>query len=109
MRQDRFVRVALSLIVLLLGVIALRPIADPKPVHAQPSASDLYIEPGVFPLRAPDGSKELFGKVVVDLSTGRIWGFPTGSKAPYPIVVTESAPPTSKPFLLGTFDLTGMK
>jgi hypothetical protein len=48
------------------------------------------------------------GKVVVDLRNGNVWGFPTTADQPYPVDVTSQQPPTSKPFLLGKFDLGAM-
>jgi hypothetical protein len=36
-----------------------------------------YIEPGIVMLRAPDGSKQVYGRMVVDLGNGKISGFPT--------------------------------
>ena len=108
--RNHFQSVCLAVIALFLGVLALRPLATPAPVQAQAAASELYIEPGVHPLRAPDGSREHMGKVVVDLRTGNVWGFPTATnKVPYPIVFADTQPPTSKPFLLGRFDLGAMK
>jgi hypothetical protein len=108
MWPDKYFKVVLSLIALFLGVIALRPLLNPQPAFADLSASDLYIEPGVYSLRAPDGSKELLGKVVVDVRTGKIWAYPTLSRAPYPIDPTHSQPPVSTPYLLGKFDLAAM-
>jgi hypothetical protein len=79
------------------------------PAFAQSSSEDpIYIEPGVRMLRAPDGSRQVLGKVVVDLRTGNVWGFPTTTDQPYPVDVTSQQPPTSKPFLLGKFDFSGM-
>lgn len=109
MKPDNFVKIALSLIAVFLGLIALRPFFDPPASHAQASCSDFYIEPGVHSLRAPDGSRELPGKVVVDLRTGVIWGFPTGVNAPYPIVNTQTKPPVSRPFELATFDFSPIR
>ena len=109
MKLDTFTKTALTAIALFLGAIALRPLLGPPASHAQGNGSDLYIEPGVQTLRAPDGSRESLGKVVVDLRTGNIWGFPTGTGSPYPIVNTQSEPPTSRPFLLGRFDFAAMK
>jgi hypothetical protein len=108
MQLDRYLKIVLSLIAVFLGMIAFRPFFDPPCAFAGLSASDLYIEPGVHKLRAPDGSKELLGKVVVDLRTGKIWGFPTYNNAPYPISVTNSQPPVSTPYQLATFDLASM-
>ncbi len=109
MKLDTFTKTALAAIALFLGVIALRPVLDPPVSLAQGNGSDFYIEPGSHALRAPDGSRNVMGKVVVDLRTGSIWGFPTGTSAPYPMVSSETEPPTSRPFLLGRFDLAAMK
>ena len=109
MKPDNFVKIALSLIAVFLGLIALRPFFDPPASHAQASDSDFYIEPGVHSLRAPDGSREQLGKVVVDLRNGNVWGFPTGVNAPYPIVTTQTSPQVSRPFLLARFELSAMK
>ncbi len=108
MRMDTYTKVVLTWITLFLGAIAIRPIVSPAPAFASLSPADLYIEPGVQSLRAPDGSKDVFGKVVVDLRTGAIWGFPTGTKSPYPIVPTQSQPPVSRPFLLGHFEFSAL-
>jgi hypothetical protein len=92
-----------------LVIIALRPYIAPPAVAAQSEAHDLYIEPGVSMLRAPDGSQQVLGKVVVDLRNGNIWGFPTFSQNPYPVpAATRMPPPTSHPFLLGKFALADM-
>jgi hypothetical protein len=109
MKLDTFTKTALAAIAVFLGVIALRPFLDPPASLAQGNGSDLYIEPGVHSLRAPDGSRNVMGKVVVDLRVGNIWGFPTGTNAPYPIVSSETEPPVSRPFLLGRFDLAAIK
>jgi hypothetical protein len=44
--------------------------------------------------------------MVVDMRSGKIWGFPTTTQDPYPVNQMSSAPPTSHhPFLLGTLAL----
>ncbi len=79
------------------------------PAFAQSGSDEsLYIEPGVRMLRAPDGSRQVLGKVVVDLRTGNVWGFPTTVDQPYPVDISTQQPPTSKPFMLGRFDFGGM-
>jgi hypothetical protein len=108
MRIDNYTRVVLTAIALLLAVIAFRPIANPTSAAAQSIGQDLYVEPGVYMLRAPDGMKQQLGKVMVDLHTGNIWGFPTSSDTPYPVKVSGSAPPVSEPFRLGRYDLDAM-
>jgi hypothetical protein len=77
MRMDWFVKTLLSIIALSLATIAIRPVLDPPAVAAQGAEGyPFYIEPGTFMLRAPDGSQQVYGKVVVDLRNGKVWGFP---------------------------------
>jgi hypothetical protein len=93
----------LSIAVLLL-ILALRPLATPQPVRAQGSdAYPFYLEPGTYMLRATDGSSQVYGKVVVDLRNGKIWGFPTLGPQPFPINMIDSKPQTTHPFPLGRF------
>ena len=96
----------LLLIVILLLEIAIRPYVVPQTAEAQSThPGPFYIEPGTAMLRAPDGSRQVLGKVVVDLRNGKVWGFPTLSPDPYPTNAVDSKPPTSHPFLLGRFAL----
>ena len=82
----------------------------PPVIEAQSGdASSIYIEPGTSMLRAPDGSRQVLGKVMIDLRTGNVWGFPTLSPDPYPSAATGSTPPTSHPFLLGKFALADVE
>jgi hypothetical protein len=46
------------------------------------------------------------GKVVVDLVTGKVWGFPTLSDNPYPVDTVHTILPVSHPIYLGRFDLS---
>lgn len=104
MKMDWFVKTMLSVIAIFLGTIALRPVLLPPAVSAQGSGGyPFYIEPGVVMLRAPDGSRQVYGRMVTDLRTGKVWGFPTLTQDPYPIDQMNSAPPTSRPFRLGKF------
>jgi hypothetical protein len=109
MRIDTYTKAVLTAIAALLAVIAFRLVTTPVPAAAQPVAAEYYIEPGVYMLRSPDVMRQQLGKVVVDLHSGNIWGFPTGSDAPYPIAATGNTPPVSKPYLLGHFDLDAMR
>ncbi len=102
---DWYLRVVLTAIAVSLAAIAFHPLISPAPIRADTSSPDFYIEPGVFPLRAADGSRSQLGKVVVDLRTGKIWGFPTGTDAPYPTSLGTTGIVVSKPFVLGKFDL----
>jgi hypothetical protein len=106
MKQNTLTNILLGLIAIALVAIAIRPYLSPTPAHAQStSAHAFYIEPGVQMLRAPDGSGQVYGKVFVDLRTGKVWGFPTGTLDPYPSNPMDSKPSTSRPFALGRFAL----
>jgi hypothetical protein len=39
--------------------------------------------------------------VIVDMRTGKVWGFPTFSSEAYPVNGTDSKPRISHPFVLG--------
>ena len=97
--------ILLAVIALLLFAIVIRPIKSPEPVQAQASSSSLFIEPGVHMLRAPDNRRQVLGKVVVDLRSGRIWGFPTNGPQPYPMNTVTSRIEVSRPFEIGRFAL----
>jgi hypothetical protein len=104
MRKDGVTNFLLLLIAVALIAITVRPYIDPVPAEAQTtSVHPFYIEPGVQMLRAPDGSGQVYGKVVVDLRNGKIWGFPTGSLNSYPSYPTDNKPAVSRPFALGRF------
>jgi len=107
MKADRQVKALLSVIAFFLGVIALRPYLSPTPAHADSSGS-VFIEPGVAMLRAPDGTKQVLGKVVVDLRNGNVWGFPTLQQDPYPSSLTSGKAQTSHAMLLGKYALGDM-
>lgn len=110
MRSDRSVKCLLLVIALLLGVIALRPYVAPPAVSAQSAEpSPFFIEPGVTMLRAPDASRQVLGKVMIDMRNGNVWGFPTLAHEPYPVSGPSSNTPTSHPFLLGKFALSDME
>jgi hypothetical protein len=105
MRRDVCTNFLLFVIAIALVAIALRPYVDPAPALAQSTSRSFYIEPGVQMLRYPDGTGQVYGKVVVDLRNGKVWGFPTGTTDPYPSNPIDSKPPTSRPFPLGKFAL----
>jgi len=93
----------LLIIAIALLAIALRPYIAPAPVRADATPFPFYIEPGTQMLRAPDGSKQVYGRVVIDMRTGKVWGFPTYTADVYPVNTTDTKPATSKPFVLGKF------
>lgn len=103
-RKDGMTNSLLLVIAVALVAIAARPYVSPTPVAAEQTPSHaFYIEPGVQMLRYPDGTGQVYGKVVVDLRSGKIWGFPTGTADPYPSYPLDSKPTVSKPFALGRF------
>jgi hypothetical protein len=105
MRREDLTIALLLIIAVALVAIAVQPIFAPHRAEAQSNTPyPFYIEPGSEMLRAPDGSKQVYGKVVVDLSTGKIWGFPTNATQDYPMPgIMKNNPPTSHPFELGKF------
>jgi hypothetical protein len=104
MRRENLTLALLFVIAIALVAIAVRPILAPRAAEAQSgSIYPFYIEPGSELLRAPDGSKQVYGKVVVDMRTGKIWGFPTLAPQSYPANQLQSKAPTSRPFELGRF------
>jgi hypothetical protein len=93
----------LLIIAIALTVIAARPYIDPHPARAQSTSPAFFIEPGAQMLRIPNGAGQVYGRVVIDLRTGKAWGFPTGSLDAYPSTPMDNKPITSHPFLLGRF------
>jgi hypothetical protein len=108
-KSDPVIKIALIVIAVSLAVLAFRPLLIPTPVRAESPELDsykLFVEPGTTTVKAPDGSSQFLGKVMIDMRNGNIWGFPTFSSVPYPIDSTKSTPPVSHPIYLGRFDLT---
>jgi hypothetical protein len=104
MPLDRFTKTVLVTIAVMLGILVFRPVIQPPPVRAQTSeAYPFFIEPGVTTIRKPDGTAQMYGKMVVDMRNGDIWGFPTLTQAPYPVDVAQTKPPSSHPIYLGKF------
>ena len=105
MDSNRTQNLLLSVIAVALCVIAVRPYVSPSPVQAQMVNTDpVYVEPGVTLLRIPGGG-QILGKVVTNLRTGNIYGFPTNSGDPYPTSPIDSKIQTSHGFLVGHFTL----
>ena len=110
MKPDTVTKSLLAVIAVLLAIIAARPLVSPAPARAAVDDSTaIYIEPGTTNLRSPDGSRNVIGKVVVDLNNGNVWGFPTLTTAPYPLDATKPTPPVSHPFYLGRYDFAAMR
>jgi hypothetical protein len=109
MKHDSVSKLLLSVIAIALIAIAIRPFWTPAPAQAQSGAAyPVYIEPGVQMLKTSDGKKQVYGRVVVDLRTGKIWGFPTIATDPYPFDALNSKPQISRPFELGRFAFEDM-
>lgn len=106
MKADLFMRTLLLLLTIFLGLIALEPLATSQKVQAESEMSHrFYIEPGTTLLTSPDGRQNVIGKVVVDLTNGNVWGFPTNWPKPYPTTTVAGKPPVVVPIYLGRFDL----
>ena len=107
--MDLYTKSILTVIAVLLAILALGPFVRPAAVQAQDERADFYIEPGFTMLKKPDGSAQVHGKMVVDLRTGDIWGFPTVVPGPYPSDATKTTPPVSKPMYMGKFEFSAMR
>lgn len=104
MKNISLTNILLSIIAIALAAIAIRPYIAPSAVKAQSaSVYPLYFEPGTQMLRAPDGSKQVYGRVVVDMRNGKVWGFPTYTPDTYPTNPVDPKPQISHPFYLGKF------
>ena len=107
MKLDWFVKLMLLMIVLFLAALVFGTVVQPGPVLAQAAeARSFYVESGYTMLRKPDGSGQMYGKMMIDMRTGDIWGFPTLVEGPYPVDVAKSEPPKSHPMYLGKFVLS---
>src|SRR5262249_46072378 len=106
MRTDAITKLLLAIIAVSLAVIAAHPFISPAPARAAEvdGPANLWIEPGTTNLRNPEGSRNVIGKVVVDLNTGSVWGFPTLTNAPYPVDTTRTAPQVAHPIYFGKYD-----
>lgn len=104
MALDRLSKTFLLLIAVFLGILVFRPMFQPAPVRAQAEeAYPFYVEPGYTTIRKPDGTAQMYGKVIIDMRNGDIWGFPTLTTSPYPIDSAQTKPPKSSPMYLGKF------
>lgn len=103
MLATRLMRALFAFIAVLLVMILMRPTLQPPVVHAQQEVYPFYVEPGFTTIRKPDGSLQTYGKVVIDMRNGDIWGFPTVAQQSYPVDTTKAAPRKSYPVYLGQF------
>jgi len=110
LKKDVVTTGLLCIIAVSLVAIAVRPNLEVRPVQAQSATEySLFIEPGTQLLRSPDGSQQVYGRVVIDLRTGTVWGFPTMTQDPYPFDPMKGKPVTSHPFVLGKFAFEDME
>ena len=87
MRGPSTTNLLLGLIALLLTALLFQPLWKLPAVSADSVQEyPLSFEPGVYMLRAPDGSRQVFGRVAIDRRTGTVWGFPTTTQDPYPVI-----------------------
>ena len=110
MKLNSYDRIVFTAATVFLGLLAVRPLFSAEPVRAQGHTASLYIEPGVHVINPPDNSTRVLGKIVIDLDTGDVWGFPTYADAPYPVNVEpgKTKYPTSTPIFLGRYDFSAM-
>ena len=102
MKFDWIMKLLLVAIVVLLAIVAFRPVAQPPAVFAQGGSPYPYwIEQGTVSLRKPDGTTT-WGKVVVDMRNGDVWGFPMKAQnTPYPVYGPGDTSKVSHPMYLG--------
>jgi hypothetical protein len=105
MRRETLHTALLLIIAVALIAIAVEPVFAPRPADAQSGAPyPLYIEPGSEMLRTPEGTTQVYGKVMIDMRTGKIWGFPTNAPQSYPVAnIQNNKASVSRPFELGKF------
>jgi hypothetical protein len=102
MTREMYTNIMLTLVAGLLLVLALRPATS---AQAQEAHGNWYVEPRSVLLPSEDSATKVSGKVMINLRTGDIWGFPTNSVLPYPVDPLGKTPPVVKPVYLGRFDL----
>jgi hypothetical protein len=104
MKANTLTNSLLAIIAAALVIVAARPYLVPHPVSAQLSQPyPFYFEPGTQMLRVPDGTKQLYGRVVIDMRNGKVWGFPTYTVDTYPVNPVDNKPQISHPLYLGRF------
>jgi hypothetical protein len=85
---------------------AARTLIVPRPVEGPiPARLPLLCRAWNPHAPAPDGSRQVYGRMMIDMRTGKIWGFPTNTQDPYPVNPVDTKPQTSHPFYLGKFAL----
>ncbi|HXY10503.1 MAG TPA: hypothetical protein VEI52_21880 [Terriglobales bacterium] len=111
-KADYITKLLLALIATFLGTLIVRPVLQPNQVRAE--SAEIYpffVEPGYTTIRKPDGSTQVYGKVMIDMRTGDAWGFPTLVQAPYRVSpnAANTKGAKSEPIYLGQFVLEAAK
>jgi len=112
MKADCVTKLFLAIIATLLGTLTVRPVFHPDLVRAESAeVHPFFVEPGYTTIRKPDGSAQVYGKIMIDMRTGDVWGFPTLVQAPYPASpnAANTKGARSQPIYLGQFVLDAAK
>jgi hypothetical protein len=112
MKPDNITKLLLAVIATFLGGLVVRPLVHPDRVRAESAeARPFFVEPGYTTIRKPDGSAQVYGKIMIDMRTGDVWGFPTLVPAPYPVSANaaNAKGAKSEPIYLGQFALEQAK
>ena len=112
MKADYITKLLLAIIATFLGTLVVRPVLHPDPVRAESGESyPFFVEPGYSTIRKPDGSEQVYGKVMIDMRTGDVWGLPTLVAGPYPVSpnAANTKGAKSEPIYLGQFALEAAK
>jgi hypothetical protein len=112
MKADCITKLLLAIIAGLLGTLTVRPVFHLDRVRADSAEiHPFFVEPGYTTIRKPDGSAQVYGKIMIDMRTGDVWGFPTLVQAPYPVSpnAANTKGAKSEPIYLGQFALDEAK
>jgi hypothetical protein len=110
--KDHITQLLLVIVATFLATLVVRPVLTPDQVRAEsPEAYPFFVEPGYTTIRKPDGTAQVYGKIMIDMRTGDVWGFPTLVQSPYPVSANagNTKPPKSEPIYLGQFVLSEAK
>ena len=69
MKADRITKLLLAIIAALLGTLTVRPVFHPDRVRADSAEiHPFFVEPGYTTIRKPDGSAQIYGKIMIRVS-----------------------------------------
>jgi hypothetical protein len=73
--KDHITQLLLVIIATFLGTLVVRPVLHPDQVRAESAeAYPFFVEPGYTTIRKPDGTAQVYGKIMIDMRTGDVWG-----------------------------------